>query len=262
MLTNVFLFKFLLGVLKFATRDPLGMGIEYEGGKPGWNDAMNGLVGMLGSGMPETFELKVLLAYIQKVSSRYQRGIKVPEELALLIERVSSALDVLDDTNINQLDFSNITAVPTELFVYWDAVASAREMYRSQITSFSGRTEVYSYTVISHIITRWLNQLDQGIQRATIIGSFNFNTSDNNLGIPPTYFSYNVTKWRVTGKNNEGHYFVNATEMAVNRFPLFLEGPVRSMKTISTEDAEQIYIKVKTSTLYDNELGMYTLSSR
>jgi hypothetical protein len=23
------------------------MGIEYEGGKPGWNDAMNGLVGMV-----------------------------------------------------------------------------------------------------------------------------------------------------------------------------------------------------------------------
>ena len=36
---------FLLGTLKFATRDPYGMAIEYEGGKPGWNDANNGLVG-------------------------------------------------------------------------------------------------------------------------------------------------------------------------------------------------------------------------
>ena len=36
---------FLLATVKFATRDAYGMGIEYEGGKPGWNDAMNGLVG-------------------------------------------------------------------------------------------------------------------------------------------------------------------------------------------------------------------------
>ena len=34
-LTSVFSFQFLLGTLKFATRDPMGMGIEYDGGKPG-----------------------------------------------------------------------------------------------------------------------------------------------------------------------------------------------------------------------------------
>lgn len=36
---------FLLGAMKFATRDPWGMGIEYEGGRPGWLDSMNGLPG-------------------------------------------------------------------------------------------------------------------------------------------------------------------------------------------------------------------------
>jgi hypothetical protein len=41
----------VLATLKFATRDPYGMGIEYEAGKPGWNDALNGLVGKIGSGM-------------------------------------------------------------------------------------------------------------------------------------------------------------------------------------------------------------------
>jgi len=44
---------FLLGAIKFAMRDPYGMGIEYEGGRPGWLDSMNGLPGMVGSGMPE-----------------------------------------------------------------------------------------------------------------------------------------------------------------------------------------------------------------
>ena len=36
---------FLLGSIKFATRDAWGMGIEYEGGRPGWLDSMNGLPG-------------------------------------------------------------------------------------------------------------------------------------------------------------------------------------------------------------------------
>lgn len=36
---------FLLGAIKFAMRDAWGMGIEYEGGRPGWLDSMNGLPG-------------------------------------------------------------------------------------------------------------------------------------------------------------------------------------------------------------------------
>ena len=36
---------FLLCAIKFAMRDAWGMGIEYEGGRPGWLDSMNGLPG-------------------------------------------------------------------------------------------------------------------------------------------------------------------------------------------------------------------------
>ena len=54
----------ILGVLKFSTMDPEGMGIEMEGGKPGWNDAMNGLPGILGSGMPETYEALRILQFV------------------------------------------------------------------------------------------------------------------------------------------------------------------------------------------------------
>lgn len=36
---------FHLGAIKFAMRDAWGMGIEYEGGRPGWLDSMNGLPG-------------------------------------------------------------------------------------------------------------------------------------------------------------------------------------------------------------------------
>ena len=54
----------ILALSKFAQLDVDGMGVEMEGGKPGWNDAMNGLPGLFGSGTPETFELKRLVNFI------------------------------------------------------------------------------------------------------------------------------------------------------------------------------------------------------
>ncbi len=36
----------LLSAVKFATLDAYGMGIEMEGGKPGWYDALNGMPGL------------------------------------------------------------------------------------------------------------------------------------------------------------------------------------------------------------------------
>lgn len=63
-----------LAVIKFATLDPLGMGVEMDGGKPGWNDAMNGLPGLLGSGTPETFELLRLLRFLRVCMYFFARG--------------------------------------------------------------------------------------------------------------------------------------------------------------------------------------------
>lgn len=253
---------FLLATLKFATRDPMGMGIEYEGGKPGWNDAMNGLVGMIGSGMPETFELKVLLTYLQQVSLKYRKPIVIPEELARLIDQISIALNVLDQASNADLNYADpVVEVPWHLFNYWDTVASARELYRNTTTRFVGKTEEYSHHMISNITTRWLHHLDVGIERAMRFGYLKSNENGNDL--PPTYFSYNVTKWVITGEDDEeGHHFVNATRMVLNRFPLFLEGPVRMMKTIDLAKCHSVYESIKSSELYDKKLRMYTLSAR
>ena len=54
----------VLAATKFATIDPYGMGIEMEGGKPGWYDALNGLPGIFGSSMSESYELQRMLAYL------------------------------------------------------------------------------------------------------------------------------------------------------------------------------------------------------
>ena len=253
---------FLLSTLKFATRDAYGMGIEYEGGKPGWNEAMNGIVGMIGSGMPETYELKLLLQYIRQATLKYKRPIVVPVELATLIDKISTALDYLGhDKYMPQASTSSDgIEVPSELFQYWDTVANAREEYRKK--SFSGKTKEYAVSDLGKILDRWTNQIELGIARAHVVGSHGQESQDETLGITPTYFYYTVTKWIETSEvDDEGHPFVNATELTVGKFPLFLEGVVRMLKTVDTEKATSIYHAVKKSGLRDHKLEMYTLSS-
>ncbi|MDD5258883.1 MAG: cellobiose phosphorylase, partial [bacterium] len=50
---------------KLATLDPDGIGIEMEADKPSWYDALNGLPGVFGSAVPETFELKRMVQFLR-----------------------------------------------------------------------------------------------------------------------------------------------------------------------------------------------------
>jgi len=49
-----------------------------EGGKPGWNDAMNGLPGILGSGMPETYEALRILQFVSFSSFLFRDPLSTP----------------------------------------------------------------------------------------------------------------------------------------------------------------------------------------
>eukprot|EP00567_Pseudictyota_dubia_P012209 CAMPEP_0197438492 /NCGR_PEP_ID=MMETSP1175-20131217/5481_1 /TAXON_ID=1003142 /ORGANISM="Triceratium dubium, Strain CCMP147" /LENGTH=1207 /DNA_ID=CAMNT_0042968241 /DNA_START=165 /DNA_END=3788 /DNA_ORIENTATION=- len=254
---------FLLGAIKFATRDAWGMGVEYEGGRPGWNDAMNGLPGMVGSGMPETYEMYLVLKYVKSVVDKYGRSIVIPSELGAMLDTVSGALDVLEQsgyTDPEKLPFD----VPEVLFNYWDIVASARENYRNNVQYyFSGNTTELSAEDVSGMIDRWLTQVELGMKRAEKFGSHGWE-DDGTSGVPPSYFSYNITEWTENeGKNKVGLPLVNARAMSVGRFPLFLEGPVRYMKTINGDkDAlKSLYQDVLASGLRDEALKMYKVSA-
>ncbi len=50
-------------MVKFSVLDPNGVGLEMEAGKPGWNDALNGLPGMLGSSSSELIDLVSLVDF-------------------------------------------------------------------------------------------------------------------------------------------------------------------------------------------------------
>ena len=210
--------------------------------------------------MPEAFELEVLIRYILSVVSKYERPLVVPVELAGLVESISAAMDKLEgfvDTPTPSKPY-----VPAELFEYWDAVSTAREEYRVNVkTGFSGQTSTLSPETLASTLQAWIKEMDKGKARAFSFGSHGYG-DDGSSGIPPTYFSYNVTKWTETGeRNKDGHPLVIPKQMKVGRFPLFLEGPVRYIKTVDGGEAKTVYKRVRKSGLRDEGLSMYTVSA-
>jgi len=253
---------FLLGAIKYATRDAYGMGVEYEGGRPGWDDAMNGLPGMVGSGMPETYELYLILQYVHKVNLKFSRSIEVPTEFYEMVEKVNEALKILEDSGYEEPEELPLD-VPSEFFTYWDTVATAREAYREQIRyNFSGETTTISSEDLDITLSNWIKHVKAGMDRAMIIGSRGHD-DDGSSGVSPCYFSFDVTEWKVNGNQNSvGLPLVDAKAMRVGVFPLFLEGAVRMMKTITNEPEKlkEVYDNVYNSELRDTKLNMYFLS--
>jgi hypothetical protein len=234
--TNLFAKLVSLSLVKFATLDPYGMGIEMEGDKPGWNDAMNGLPGLIGSGMSETFELKRMIQFIlQTIDNVEEKKISLPTEIHQLLIDVNNILDKYNGQKITQ-------------FQYWDEVTTAREGYREKIRfGLDGREIHLSLKEIKEILAKFLAKIDEGIDKAFELGK----------GLYPTYFYYDVEDYEIASDNT-----VLVKGFKVNPLPYFLEGPARALKTISnTEKAREIYNRVKETDIYDKGIKMYKTSA-
>jgi len=221
------------------------------------------LTGMIGSGMPETYELYLLLKYVKSVVDKYDRPIVVPKELSKMINSVNRALKKLMSSGFKDPE-ELPKDVPKELFEYWDVVAAARENYRNDVEYyFSGNTTSYKAKEVSRMIDNWLDEIELGIKRSFYFATIGYG-DDGTSGIPACFFSYDVTDWELNkNRNDKGLPCVNAKAMKVGRFPLFLEGPVRYMKTIEDKEdkMKDVYQRVLTSGLRDKELKMYFLSA-
>jgi hypothetical protein len=224
---------------------------------------MNGLPGMVGSGMPETYELKLLLQYVRRVVYKYKRQVIIPVELHTMIKTVNDALDTLKSYAVPEHENPS-PAVPKRLFQYWDVVSAARESYRNDVQYyFIGDTYALFADEVVDMIDAWLEEIDLGIARSFKFASKGFG-DDGKSGIPPCFFAYEVTDWEETGDRNAiGHPLVTAKAMSVKIFPLFLEGPVRYMKTIQDDQDKMadMYNRVLNSGLRDDTLKMYFLSA-
>lgn len=219
----------VLCTLKAATADAAGMGIEMEGGKPGWYDALNGLPGLLGSSMAETCELVRTLGFLEEALRQEDGSISLYEEMAELLYAVRAAYQESGSA-----------------FERWDVANTAKECYREQtLRGVSGRKVSISCREAAETMQLFRKALEKGIEKAVRIGR----------GICPTYFAYaaeNVTE------NAQG---LMPGELTCEPFPLFLEGPVHWLKlSHEIQDKENMVQKIRESGLYDRKLHMYKVN--
>lgn len=220
-----------LCLVKFAALDPWAVGVEMEGGKPGWYDALNGLPGLLGSSVAESCELVRYLHFTSE-SLRFIGGeIELLLPLAKLAERIELAVTLNADTlkrNLVQLDFHA-------------SLQTALEEYRAEI--YAGIAEYrigLSAVQIAEQLDGWAALLESRLEMAR--------HSDHLL---PTYFYYNVTEW--TESSDE----IVPLNYAQKGLPLFLEGQVHYMKLLNNDDERRtLHRAVMNSKLYDRALCM------
>ena len=230
----------MLGIIKFSSLDQSGLGVEMEGGKPGWNDAMNGLPGILGSGMPETFEMLRLLQFVKAAITKYNRAVTFPIEFVSFMEDMRTALVAFEADNS-----------PSAEVVYWDAANTARETYRAAVnTTFSGKTKDLPAGELMDLLQMMEEKVWDGIKRAIDTTSYGFS---------PSYFYHEVTKFSVYNWSfNPEQLMAKPLEFKLHTVPMFLEGPTRQLKVIPTlEERREVYTAVKRSPLYDAALKMY-----
>eukprot|EP00808_Paulinella_micropora_P005859 g60618.t1 len=233
---------FFLAVIKFATLDPLGMGVEMEAGKPGWLDSMDTLPTIFGSGMPETFELLRLVRFLKTTVADFPRPIVIHSELDDLLTALDDALRQLTQNHQRN--------------AYWHSMYDARETYRmATIVKFSGQTVSWSAAKVAALLSQMATQLEEGIQRALSFSPRH--------PIPPTYFSYYPTDYSLLENQTctaDKLPCVRVQQLEVQTVPLFLEGAVRMMKVMEASDQHRLYNAVANSPLLDPELGFYKIS--
>jgi hypothetical protein len=247
--TSLFSKLFGLAMIKFATLDPWGMGIEMEAGRPGWDDALNGLPGLFGSSMAETYVLKRLVGFLRSALEGESLGhLSLPIEIARLLHRL-----------IRELKWFSFTKSGDRDHHFWDHVSSAREAYRASVRlGLIGTEEEIPYTEIKAALDLFESKIEDGITRAIHL----------NNGLPPTYFSYRVEEYEYfydrkgrQKRDAEGRPYIGIKKFSAIPLPLFLEGMVRMMRIAKPGSAELLYERVKESELFDRELRMYKINA-
>jgi hypothetical protein len=227
-----------LVVNKLATLDPFGVGIEMEAGKPDWYDALNGLPGLLGSSISETFELKRLIRLLGDLLT----ALKIPET-----EEVPVFFDLFGFFN----EMRSLLQEVTSDFDFWDRSNAIKEAYRDKVRhGVSGEPfQKLKILEIREFFDLALKKIDAGIAKSL----------DKETGAYTTYFIYKMTKHEPS-VDVAGKHHVQAKEFQQVKLPLFLEGFVHALRT-ETRLAPAIYETVRKSALWDKKLKMYKVNA-
>lgn len=215
---------------------------------------MNGLPGLVGSGMPETFEMLRVLKFLNQSLTTYQRPISIPTEFSSFMH---SLKDILHDFfNEFPCGESSKDLENTSEFDFWDKSNNARERYRASVLgNLVGTFEEWPAAAVLPLLQQMIVKTNAGIKRALGMTP---------RGETPTYFYYEADDFYTepNSKNPLAPPLVFPRSFKVHTVPLFLEGPTRHLKVIDDTHMKQaVYKKVKSSGLYDEELGMYKISA-
>lgn len=221
---------------KYGLLDPAGIGLSYDANKPGWNDAMNGLPGLFGSGVSEMFELKRLNAYLLNAFKNYES--QHIEVLTPLVELMKS--------------FENLN---TTGFNLWDQRTSALEAYREALKQPLS---------LSYIDTKAAIRVLEKIQADLVEAEKKAHEIDP---VYPTYLTFEATKFEPILENGQpkiGNYklpLVKVLEFKMNPIPAFLEAPARYLKqSKDVNQARVLYQTIKQTELYDKKMKFYQTS--
>lgn len=224
---------------KVATLDPSGVGVEMESDKPNWYDALNGLPGLNGSSVSETFEVKRLAQFLResleemKVSSSTK--ISVFEELALFVEELTNALE----SAFEPID-------------YWNRSNDLKETYRAKVRQgITGDEKVLTVEAISRFLDLIIARTAKGVRAAA-----------DKEGKLRTYFYHEVAEYDESDADGHGkHHFVKPKKFKRQALPLFLEGYVHALRAeTNAGEAKKLYRQVRESGLFDKKLKMYKVN--
>ena len=230
--TNLMTKLAVVAANKTASLDMSGLGLEMEAGKPGWYDALNGLPGLLGSSMPETFELYRLLKFMESALERFEKGVTVPAELYDFIKGLDKTFTAYEEK------------AKSKLWV-WNECNGYKERYR-ELTAKGVKGDEISMSVqeFKEVLGKWIFYVEDGIKSAR-----------GKDGRIPTYYIHQLDSYEMDGNH------IIPKNLQVTALPLFLEGFVRYMKLpASREEKLTLYQKVKETGLYDSKLKMYKVN--
>ncbi len=227
-----------LALNKFGHLDPYGIGLSYEGNKPGWNDAMNGVPGLFGSGVSETIELKKIVNLLLKITKEH------PKQKVIVLKTTDQLAQ-----QFKTIDYS-------QTFQSWDLRMNHLEAYRKALLDEQTTIE-HSTQYFEEVLTIMETQLSSALSKAKSLDS-----------IYPTYLVYEVEEFeQIYNHKREpviGEYglpVVKAKQFKVAALPSFLEAPARYLKSLcSYDEAKEIYQEVKKTELYDKKLKFYQTS--
>jgi hypothetical protein len=223
-----------LAVNKFSQLDPEALGLMYEAEKPGWNDAMNGISGLFGSGVSELFELQRLVSFLSSFAP--SKPIQVLSPLGKLIDALLAIQ--------HRGEFKD-----------WDARVTALETYREALKAQVALSQVDTKT-IQALLTTMTKVLSESVSRIETLSD-----------IPPTYLTYEATNYTLLSKDgksvsSQGYPFVNVTSFKRLPLPQFLEAPARYLSNVSTTQKKRkaMYEAIHNSELFDSKLKLYKTS--